>query len=245
MPRALAEELESLLSNRFVSKVLECSSLQDYVGASLMSDDLSTLRSRVPETNLNYGVLLRWTLGLYEMEAFYVDMQAEERNEIMKSWAQGTRELIKECGPPFVEVLELNDKEPFVDGTCESDTIALSTIISFKCRCRRGGPGTDLEEMTTDELRRVQFLMATDIGNKYPDLRLFGAARERCFMGQPVRLNPGSSASDQVNVLRVAASAPLVTEINRHGLDVALAKDRILVEKLALLLGNWKMFEST
>merc|ERR1740130_2629193 len=90
MPRALAEELESLLSNRFVSKVLECSSLQDYVGASLMSDDLSTLRSRVPETNLNYGVLLRWTLGLYEMEAFYVDMQAEERNEIMKSWAQGT-----------------------------------------------------------------------------------------------------------------------------------------------------------
>jgi len=98
--------------------------------------------------------------------------------------------------------------------------------------------------MSTDELRRVQLLMATDLNTLYPELRLFGAARERCFMGQPVLLNPSVSTEHQKNILRVAASAPLVVEISRNGLDVTLEKDRLLFEKLTTILGNWSAFQT-
>lgn len=221
-----------------MKKALECGSITEYLGATLVSDDLPALRSLVPEKTPNYGALLRWSVSLHGMEAYHGELDAQERNQIMSSWSSSVREIISSMDSSLVEYFPQADQE------CGEDTVALGTIMSFRCYCKRQGPGSAPSEMSTDELRRVQLLMATDLNTLYPELRLFGAARERCFMGQPVLLNPSVSTEHQKNILRVAASAPLVVEISRNGLDVTLEKDRLLFEKLTTILGNWSAFQT-
>jgi len=239
MPVALARELEMLLSEPLVSDVLRGGGLNEYVVASLLSDDLPSLCELVSKTPLNYGALLRWTLALHEMEAFFVDMLASERDEIMRAWTSKVREIVVNQGGALVQLVD--DSYLRAPSGASNDAAALSTIICFECRCLRS-LGGKAEPMTMDELRRVQCLMAMDLHAAYPDLRLFGAAQSRCFMGQPVCLNP-ASPGNKINILRVAASAPLVVEINRHGIEHALTQDGHLFEKLHLILANWKMFE--
>jgi len=203
---------------------------------------MHSLRELLPSKPLNYGVLLRWTLALHEMEVYNVETLSQERNQIMAGWASGVRNIVQERGKPLISLLEEEQSESPPGDTGGEDDSALSTIISFVCRCRRGGPLSQPEPMTTQELRMVQYLMATDLAQLFPDLALIGAACERCFIGQPVCLNPKSV--EEKNVLRVAASAPLVVQIRRKGLASALAQDRVLFQKLSLILGSWSIFSS-
>jgi len=233
-----AQELEQLLSTTKAKDMLAQSRLKDYVVASLMSDDLPNLRSLLPQRPLNYGVLMRWTVALHNMEKFCSDIPSAERAVVMRKWSAGVRNMISKGPDSLVSLLQdLGSEEPVGE-----QASALSTIVSFHCRCNRGTPETASDPMTMDELRHVQFLMASDLSQMHPHLSLLGPAKTKCFMGQPVDLSPNSSTPG-MSVLRVAASAPLIVQAWSEGLETVLAEDGALMEKLRLVLGNWHMFQ--
>lgn len=237
----MGQELDQLLMGAEAMCMLDRSKLKEYVVSSLLSDDLPQMRALLPQRPLNYGVLMRWTLALHGMESFFVDVPQVERTKLMAAWIKGVRQMVLDMKNPFIRLLEDEDEE---DATDEQG-VALSTIVSFHCRCNRGTPKDSASAMSVDELRHVQYLMATDLGVIHPHLSLLGPARTRCFMGQPVDLIPGRKAANlaKEHVLRVAVSAPLVVRMWSEGVDKVLAEDAALFEKLVLVLGNWFHFE--
>eukprot|EP00933_Yihiella_yeosuensis_P034742 TRINITY_DN28221_c0_g2_i2.p1 TRINITY_DN28221_c0_g2~~TRINITY_DN28221_c0_g2_i2.p1 ORF type:complete len:653 (+),score=158.94 TRINITY_DN28221_c0_g2_i2:77-2035(+) len=239
MSGELASEFEKALQLEAAMELVRASRMGNYVVAPLISDDLQHLRALLPMGPLNYGILMRWTLSLHYMEQFYADIVPSQRIDIMRSWTQGVRSIIHEKGGDFVKLL--GDVAPTADH--EEQEAALSTIISFRCFCNRGQENT-CDKLSMDELRRVQFLLASDMTVQYPHLKLVGPAATRCFIGQPVDLNP-KATEDCNNVLRVACSAPLVVRAFKVGLEPVIDDDRILIEKLTLILGNWYMFGRT
>jgi len=252
MSKNMGEELEHLLAQPKVETMLRSSELKEYVSAPLMSDALPLLRSFLPQGPLNYGVLMRWTVALHGMEAYFVEVPKVHRIRLLTSWVRGVRRLIQEKDTPLIQLLD--DGEHGIAEGLDGDeqSAALSTIISVYCRCNRGSPNASADCMTTDELRRVQFLMASDLASMHSHLSLIGSAKERCFIGQPVDLNPGGASSDNptgessavpLNVLRIAASAPLMVRAWQEGLDVVLSEDQALLEKLELILGNFFLFQ--
>lgn len=248
MSEKIAQVFEEQLSNsEEATLTLTQSRLKDYVTASLMSDDLPKLRELLPQNPLNYGVLVRWILALYNMEAYFSDVPVDERIDIMKSWVQGVKDKINESGP-LIELLVEDHSDSnricFQEKDLEERETALSTIISFKCFCNRGSPDRQRDPMTIDELRHVQFLMASDLTTMQPNLKLLGPAKTRCFLGQPVDLNPQAEnrGDTGVIVLRVALSAPLVVRLYQEGLAPILEEDAAVIEKLNLVLGNWYLF---
>merc|ERR1719253_868240 len=125
------------------------------------------------------------------MEAFFVDVPSKEQSRIMAEWVKGVQGHVNGMTEPFVKLLDDGIEEPAAD---DPQGIALSTIISFHCRCNRGTPDGGCSEMTMDEMRRVQFLMASDLAKDHAHLSLLAPARTKCFMGQPVDLAPGSKS---------------------------------------------------
>jgi hypothetical protein len=238
-PWSLTQELDQLISDSLVSDALRRGHLQEYITASLLSSDMPQLRSLVPEKPLNYGLLMRWSLALHSMEAYFVDVPPEERAQIMTSWGASVRTILRSAGVGLVTPLEDEGEAPDEKGVGAEAGAALSTIVCFSCRGRRAGPGSEPTELSLDELKEVQRLMATDLTSAFPSLPLPGlgqSARLRCFMGQPVTIGP------DVHVLRVAASAPIVVQIHEEGLEKTLSDDRLLFEKLIMILGNLDVF---
>lgn len=237
----LGRELEGFLTKASTTTMLARSKLKEYVVSSLLSDDLPRMRSLLPQKPLNYGVLMRWTFALNGMESYFVDVPREERFRIMQSWTQHARGIIESMKSPFFELLNDGENE---NATEELD-IALSTIVSFHCRCNRDDQTSTARKMTMDELRHVQFLMASDLSKLYPHMNLLGHASTRCFMGQPVELTPGGAADvSKEHVLRIALSAPVVVRMWIQGREQVFEEDRALFEKLQLILGNWNSFQT-
>merc|ERR1712172_36606 len=117
----------------------------------------------------------------------------------MKGWTSKVLKIIEEKQSQLLEVLQDGQA-----GDEESEqSIALGTIVSFRCRCWRTPDAEVVSSMSTEELRRVQFLLATDLSNSYPDLPA-SVTKNRCFIGQPADLNADAPADAEcVNVLRV------------------------------------------
>eukprot|EP00931_Biecheleriopsis_adriatica_P004884 TRINITY_DN106481_c0_g1_i1.p1 TRINITY_DN106481_c0_g1~~TRINITY_DN106481_c0_g1_i1.p1 ORF type:complete len:629 (-),score=120.54 TRINITY_DN106481_c0_g1_i1:124-2010(-) len=234
MSQALGQELEKHLQIESVASMIAKSKLHEYVTASLLSDDLPRLRSLLPCHTLNYGVLMRWTLALHTMEVYFADCLPEERSQILVAWASHVRKILQCDRNPRLQLL--NDSVEHTTGSAiDEQQAALDSIVSFHCRCNRGTGGAD--KLTIDELRFVQYLMASDLSKQYPQLDVPEVAKLRCFLGQPVDLRPGGG--DREHVLRVAASAPLVTRIAAEGLDSAVKDDAQLFEKLSWVLEHW------
>mmetsp|Transcript_8510 Transcript_8510/g.21123 ORF Transcript_8510/g.21123 Transcript_8510/m.21123 type:complete len:612 (-) Transcript_8510:419-2254(-) len=239
LSEGLAQEFEQLVGSSEATIMLAQSKLKEYIVASLMSDDLPNLRSLLPQRPLNYGVLMRWTLALHNMETYLSDVPQEERVQVMREWSRGVRSIVAGAGPMVAILQDPDDSE----GCQDERSAALGTIISFHCRCNRGVPDKSADVMTIDELRHVQFLMASDLSEQHPHLSLMGPATTRCFMGQPVDLCSGAGIAPGMHVLRVAASAPLVVRMWKEGVERVLEEDRAVFEKLRLVLGNWYMFQ--
>eukprot|EP00440_Ansanella_granifera_P059884 gb/GFBE01064903.1/.p1 GENE.gb/GFBE01064903.1/~~gb/GFBE01064903.1/.p1 ORF type:complete len:621 (+),score=121.00 gb/GFBE01064903.1/:1-1863(+) len=234
----LAVELEQHLQRSSASGMMANSTLHEYVVASLMSDDMPTLRSLLPQYPLNYGVLMRWTLALHSMETYFGDVEPGRRMEVLHAWVARTRALITGMNSPHLKVLE----DPQADHPADDEqAAALSSIVSFVCRCSRGATAA-ADAMTMDELRHLQFLMASDLSKLYPGSELPEITKHKFFMGQPVDLAPGSPTGERV--LRVAFSAPLVVRAAKEGLDAIAAEDAQLFDKLSWLLHNWHVLET-
>jgi len=241
-PWSLTQELEQILSQDHVRKILSQGHLDEYLIASLLSSDMPNLRALLPENPLNYGLLIRWTLALHEMEAYFIETSELDRTIIMKTWSDGVRDIVKSDGQGLVEYFEEEvapGNATIVANFGAEAAAALGTIVCFTCHCRRDGM-REAKAMGTEELRVVQRLMATDLTAPLKGLQGGGevaAASTRCFMGQPVSMSKG------LQVLRVAASAPLVCRIHNEGLETVLAEDRLLFQKLGMILANWDLLQ--
>lgn len=188
-------------------------------------------------------------MALHGIEAYFVEIPKAVRIQLLLAWTNGVRKIIKQKNSPFIQLLGDSEDELAVNEDDEQSA-ALMTIVSFYCRCNRGAPGAEAETMTMDELRHVQFLMATDLTSAYQHLSLLGPAKSRCYIGQPVDLAPNQDAGKDkqglnLHVLRVAASAPLMVRIFHEGLDKVLMEDQSVLEKLELILGNWFIFRQS
>merc|ERR1719499_1090379 len=106
MSQSMCQEVELLLTNDQVLQVVTNSRLKDYVVASLISDDLPSLRALLPQRPLNYGLLMRWTLALHEMEVFYTELPSTGRVQLMLEWSQEVRVIARKFGGSIVQVLE-------------------------------------------------------------------------------------------------------------------------------------------
>jgi hypothetical protein len=243
LSQRVGKELEHALMMEDAKSLIDRSKLREYIVASLLSDDLPNMRALLPQRPLNYGVLMRWTFALHSMESFFVDVPRNDRFKLMASWAEGVRDIVTGLKSPFVELLHDNECG---DDAGDDQGVALSTIVSFHCRCNRDDQKI-ATPMTMDELRHVQFLMASDLTEMFPQQQLLEPAKIRCFMGQPVDLTPGRCVANvtKENVLRVALSAPMVVRLWQDGIEKVLAEDRAVFEKLQLILGNWCKFQPT
>lgn len=237
MSSDVTSELESLLESTKMQHVLTNGSLDEYTTAPLISDDLPKLRSLLPRRALNYGVLMRWLVALHGMEGYYAEVPKNARIRLLNLWTSGVRQLIETKNSKLVQLLDDGDQQDRADDVGDEQIAALSSIVSFHCRCNRGKPETSADSMTIDELRHVQLLMASDLTIKYGEINLQGPAKSRCFMGQPVDLNQDTT---KINVLRVAASAPLILRAWQEGLEPILLEDHSLFEKLIFILENWQ-----
>merc|ERR1712048_629501 len=157
--------------------------------------------------------------------------------QIMTSWTRKVRSLIDIKGPPWIKCLEVREAL----GPLDEQDAALSTIVSFHCYCNRETPGSAPDTMTMDELRHLQFCMTSDLSQWQTDLHLCKPASSRFFIGQPVDLC--SDPSLRCNVLRVAASAPLVLRMWNEGEEIVAQEDEALFEKLTFILANWLQFK--
>jgi len=237
LPGHLGKEMDEHFKSDSAASMIASSSFHEYVVASLLSDDMPKLRSLLPQFPLNYGVLMRWTLALYNMEVYFGDMTSPQRTEILLGWTAGVRDIVEGGGVGHQPVLRLlPERVATRDTEIDEQEAALGSIVSFHCRCNRG-EAREAEPMSVEELRRVQLYMATDLAETHPHLKVPDFAEVRCFMGQPVDLAPYAESCEPV--LRVAASAPIVAQAAKRGLKCILQEDARLFEKLRWVLSNW------
>eukprot|EP00929_Paragymnodinium_shiwhaense_P013863 TRINITY_DN121712_c0_g1_i1.p1 TRINITY_DN121712_c0_g1~~TRINITY_DN121712_c0_g1_i1.p1 ORF type:complete len:601 (+),score=156.05 TRINITY_DN121712_c0_g1_i1:112-1914(+) len=241
LPPGLAAELEGHLAvSKDLQEMVKESRLCAYVGSSLVSDDLPQLKSLLPARPLNYGTLMRWTVALHGMEAYFAEMTVSDRIATLSGWSNGVREVIREKNCPLITLLHDEACTKLADD--EESEACLSTIVSFHCLCNRGTPDQSADPMTVDELRKVQNLLATDMSKAFPHMMLLDATKQRCFIGQPVDLTLTGSKGPTSNVLRVAASAPMIVRTWNVGVEKTLEEDRAIFDKLEIILNNWFLF---
>jgi len=181
-------------------------------------------------------------VALHGMEAYFAEVLETERIHLASSWTLGVRKLISKKTSPLIQLL-IDDED-----TADEELGVHSTIVNMICHCNRGTQETQADTMKLDELRRVQFLMATDLSTNsdinclemvsHSHLALMSSASTRCFIGQPVELSKKG-----ICILRVAASAKTIVQARHDGLDPVLAEDEAVFQKLMLVLGNWYLFE--
>lgn len=65
----------------------------------LISEQMPTLRSFLP-SNPNYGLLLRWSMALHNIEIYH-RLPEDEREQVIVRWVHGVRKLIRERSGPI------------------------------------------------------------------------------------------------------------------------------------------------
>jgi hypothetical protein len=93
-PRDVALEFEGRLrDSKDLCDAIRYSHLHKYFDQSLVSDLLPTLKSLLP-LRFNYGLLLRWTLALFEVERYH-NVPEDVREMVIAHWAKGAKDLFQ------------------------------------------------------------------------------------------------------------------------------------------------------
>jgi len=134
----------------------------------------------------------------------------------------------------------------------------INTIVSLKLR--RPITGGQTVPLTLEEYKHLHLLMALDLKkykrevcykSRLPSAHVQQLLQTRCFIAQPVTI------AKTRHIIRVAMSAPCAWECydqerffldNVHGklhpgVNRALEQDRVVFEKMLLVLENWSVFE--
>jgi hypothetical protein len=104
-PKAVADEFESNMKEfPQLRKAMQDSLLKGYLDACMVSDDLQTLQSVLPE-KMNFGLLLRWTMALHNIEKVH-SIPEERREEIINTWVQMVRTKIRQWPTDALSLLD-------------------------------------------------------------------------------------------------------------------------------------------
>jgi len=231
MPSAMANELNAALAGT-LSEIVLTSSLQGYLGPSLVPAELSALKPLLPCSIPNLGLLVRWHMALVDIEKYHA-MLAKERCSLESEWAGVTSDMIKSKAFPTVTV---------VDDICTAETrmckeasgmMPHATIVFLELK-KPNFDGT-MKLCTLAEAKRAHSLMARDLsgigGREDPSNPVWA---RRCFLGQPVSL------SADIHVLRIALGAPVVLRLHEaSNRDEVQKEEAELVDKLNLILCSW------
>lgn len=194
--------------------------LADYVTANEIPPSMQGLRRRIGTRMQNTGLLLRWACGLAEMEPFAAAVASAQ--QAMHDWVVGVRALVAKRSP----ALALLD-EPF-EGEAGDETRlgGVNSVVSIKVMA--GGGDRYLDAVA---LKKMHRLLTIDASGELPG-NATGAEREIAGLlstvGQPVDLGA-------FGVLRLAIGAPLARGIAKDGVQGALAKDELILEKMVVL----------
>ncbi len=159
----------------------------------------------------DFSLLFRWKAALYEMKR-YLALQESQRNESISSWYNQVIDLPTES----VEFLPLKVSHNGGASGLEN------TILPFHLYRK------DNNLFSHSELQNVHKWMSMDLSAFLPDEEA-EIVSIPILVGQPVKL------CDEKSVLRIALSTPQIVDINQHGIEDQLVKDRIVLKKLALI----------
>jgi hypothetical protein len=133
-PKDIALEFEGRLRDSpELCDAIRNSSLHKYFDQSLVSDSLPTLKSLLP-LRFNYGLLLRWTLALFEVERYH-NVPEDVREMVIAHWAKGAKDLFQrlpaECitfydgavGGPSTLLRVADDQVKLVDHDPNENTV--------------------------------------------------------------------------------------------------------------------------
>jgi hypothetical protein len=171
--------------------------LLDYCSRSDWPKAWPRLRAQFP-VRQNFGQWLRWEAALEEIRTYYA-VPDHFRLEALKMFHEGVERIVK--ASPSLRLLPPQPRPD--EAGCDDEELAQPTIFSFAVL--RGARALPLAEC-----REIYRALARDSRD--------AAAAKPCLIGQPVALG---SSPDSAAVLRINASARLVTEAWSSGQDAA------------------------
>jgi len=120
----------------------------------------------------------------------------------------------------------------------DAKMFSLNTIIILDLK-RPDETGSFSRMTSIAEMRKVHKLMGMDLSG-VEGLPQSECTSKRMFIAQPVTL------ARELHIIRIALSAPLVSRL--HSLDANLQEveqeDRLLIDKLDIILRNWSLVSS-
>lgn len=204
--------------------------MQHYLARGCLPEHWPIHRSL--DSPANVGLLLRWAAALAEIRA-YRQVPAHARRAILTALGVAIADAASHS--PFVEpvtmpALPLQTAHPGEDGLS-----TVPTIFTFKLR--HHGPEGARDRLRLAMAQHLHRLMAEPLASRLrrADTKQRELADRRFLLGQPVELGPSAAAA-----LRVAISAPQVTEIGAHAHDAAALERQLQAAavELAALFGK-------
>jgi hypothetical protein len=212
--------------------------LGDYLSAYELPPRWMRLRSQLPMTP-NVGLLLRWAVALWEMQAFAC-VPRNHRNDYLRRFSTGFRAAV--AGRPYLSLIDAPVGERRPDA-CGSAWDSVQTVFTFAAR-KPSGAALDY-----DEAWNVYQWLNADIADSLPSTATAqerAIARKPCHIGQPVRLRTPHGMT--IGALRVAAGARLVSRVAFDPRLGATPEERLaaqiagavhVLDKIDLILRHW------
>jgi hypothetical protein len=211
----------------------------DYLSAYDVPPRWTRLRSQLPMA-ANVGVLVRWLVALWEMQAFNSVAPLQQR-EYLHGFGEQFRAAL--AARPHLALVDAPIGERQHD-SADAGWNAVQTIFTFTARRAWG------DVLTYDEAWLVYNWLNLDIADRLPaalTAEQRAIARKPCHIGQPVCI--GDSAGSTIGALRIAAGARLVSRVAFDPTLGATPHDRLaaqvtaavqVLDKIDLILRHWQ-----
>lgn len=198
------------------------------------------LTAMLPAGPCNYGLLLRWASGLFEMERVDAAIEAaggpDAAGDAMRSWVTAVRAMVDAEHADELERLPVEDYS--ADGV-DYQMGGINSIVSLRLRADKASPF-----LNAGELKEVYGFMYGDSSGLLPPGTLTEAEEavmaRRILLGQPVAMPDGSA------VLRTCMGAPQFAALlsGTEPLEEMLMTDAVVLSKLALCARHFKALKA-
>lgn len=194
------------------------------------------LTAMLPAGPCNYGLLLRWASGLFEMERVDAAIEAagghDAAGEAMRTWVTAVRGMVDAAHADELERLPVEDYD--AEGA-DYQMGGINSIVALRLRSDAASPF-----LNANELKEVYGFMYADSSGVLPPGTLTAEEEavmaRRVLLGQPVAMPDGSA------VLRTCMGAPQFAALlsGAEPLAEMLEVDAVVLAKLALCARHFK-----
>ncbi len=206
----------------------------DYLTQSDITPKLTSLAQKLPGWK-NAGLLLRWTVALHNMHMFNT-LESKHTDTIIQDWAHGVKKLALQT--EHIELLEDHGPNFYTP----DNTIMLAgknTIIPILFK-----PKNHTHKLTNQDIKKVHLWLTKDLSQNLPPEATShekNILSQKFLIGQPVKL---ADSEKELNILRIALSAPMVNNMAQKTIQEELTHDKALLEKLSIIGKYYSVFEN-